>query len=272
VDSEAGPPLLQARPAITYIGHATLLLRFGDVSILSDPNFDARLGVFLPRVRPPGMTLAELPELSAILLTHAHADHLSFRSLRLLPRNVPIYAPAVITKWLHRSGIVAARPINPGETVEVRGVMITAASAKHMGARYSIDRWRGDAQMYLMDDGSTSVLYTGDTALTPEVLTLVRRIHPRLLDVALLPIGYAPRWKRAIFRRGHLTAADALDLFVQLDARRLVPFHWGTFRHITSGPFDAIRELRTLLESHRRAADVTILEPGGTLEIPKYLS
>ena len=78
---------------ITYIGHATLLLEIGDARVLTDPNFDSHLGRFLPRVSAPGIALDDLPRLDAILLTHAHADHLSFDSLDRLPRDVPLYAP-----------------------------------------------------------------------------------------------------------------------------------------------------------------------------------
>jgi N-acyl-phosphatidylethanolamine-hydrolysing phospholipase D len=252
---------------ITYIGHATLLLQLGDVCVLTDPNFDDKLGFFLPRVAAPGMRMSELPRIDAILLTHAHADHLSFRSLHALPSGIPIYAPAPIAQWLQRDGISSAKPVSPGQSFRIGDVSVTTAAARHVGARYGIDRWRGAAHMYLLDDGTISVLFTGDTALTPDAVDLVRAIAPRRLDVALLPIGFAPRWKEYFFRRGHLTAADALSMFEQLDARIFIPFHWGTFRHVTSGAHDAIRILRALLETHARASQVKILAPGEALVV-----
>ncbi len=257
----------QALLQVTYIGHATLLLRFGDIHILTDPNFDPKLGIFLPRVSIPGLEIAELPRIDAIILTHAHADHLSFRSLRALPAGIPIHAPAAIAHWLRRSGLSSAHPIISGGSIQIGSVSISTATAAHMGARYVMDRWRGEALMYLLDDGISSVLFTGDTAISPEIISLAQRITPRRLDIALLPIGYAPKWKEYFFRRGHLTAGDALSLFVQLNARMLIPFHWGTFRHITSGPYDAIRVFRTLLETHDRASDVRVLELGDTLTV-----
>lgn len=253
------------RLGITYIGHATLLLQFGAVRVLTDPNFDEKLGRFLPRVTPPGVEMAELPRIDAILLTHAHADHLSFRSLRALPNGIPIYAPPVIARWLQREGFASARAIVSGSEIHIGSLRIRTGSAKHAGARYGVDRWRGDAHMYLLDDGRASVLFTGDTAITPAAVELVRAIHPRRVDVALLPIGDAPWWKRYAFRRGHLTAADALSLFEQVNARTFVPFHWGTFRHVTSGAYDAINVLRSLLPGYARQADVRILPPGDTL-------
>ena len=85
---------------ITYIGHATLLLEIGAARVITDPNFDPRLGRILPRVAAPGVALDALPKLDAILLTHAHADHLSFDSLDRLPRDIPLYAPPAVARWL----------------------------------------------------------------------------------------------------------------------------------------------------------------------------
>ncbi|MFI5228247.1 MAG: MBL fold metallo-hydrolase [Gemmatimonadales bacterium] len=253
---------------ITYIGHATLLIELAGVRLLTDPNFDAKLGRILPRVSAPGIALENLPALDALLLTHAHADHLSFDSLERLPRNVPLYAPPVIARWLQRLGFDHALPLAPGESVCVGRVTVHAASATHRGNRYGFDRWRSSANMYLLDGGQT-VFFAGDTALVDDTHHLVERVlwsSGRELDVALLPIGYAPWWKPG-FSRGHLTHEDALALFERLRARVLMPYHWGTFRHVTATAHDAIRRLRDRLASHHLAAAVRIVEPGEALEL-----
>src|SRR5580765_5420526 len=132
---------------VTYIGHATLLIETGGKRLLTDPNFDPALGKFLPRVSAPGIALEALPKLDAILLTHAHADHLSFNSLDALQSDIPLFAPPAIAKWLGKQGYRHAVPVAPGETVEVEGVNIHAASATHKGNRYGVDRWRSAANM-----------------------------------------------------------------------------------------------------------------------------
>jgi L-ascorbate metabolism protein UlaG (beta-lactamase superfamily) len=122
--------------------------------------------------------------------------------------------------------------------------------------------------MYLLDAGET-VFFAGDTALVDDTHHLVERTlwaNARELDLALLPIGYAPWWKPG-FRRGHLTHDDALTLFERLRARTLVPYHWGTFRHVTATAHDAIRRLRQRVDESKLHSTVRIIEPGESLEV-----
>ena len=124
--------------------------------------------------------------------------------------------------------------------------------------------------MYLAETNDESLFFAGDTALTEDTHGLVERVlwsTGRSLDVALLPIGYAPPWKPG-FRRGHLTHDDALALFETLRARALIPYHWGTFRHVTSTAHDAIDRLRARLTTHAATDRVHIIEPGESMIVP----
>jgi L-ascorbate metabolism protein UlaG (beta-lactamase superfamily) len=120
---------------ITYIGHATLLVEVQGTRVLTDPNFDPRLGRLLRRVSPPGIPLAELPDLDAIFVSHAHADHLSFKTLEQLSSKTPIFAPPPTAKWLQRIGHRSAEALAPGERVQVGDLAVHAARAVHSGSR-----------------------------------------------------------------------------------------------------------------------------------------
>ena len=92
---------------ITYIGHATLLLEIGGVHAPHRPELRSEARP-IPAARVgAGIALEQLPELDAMLLTHAHADHLSFDSLDRLPRDIPLYAPPAVARWLRRLGLRA---------------------------------------------------------------------------------------------------------------------------------------------------------------------
>ena len=254
---------------VTYVGHATLLLEIDGIRILTDPNFESSLGRFLPRVTAPGVALSALPSLHALVLTHAHADHLSFKSLKQLPDDIPLFAPIIIAKWLKGKGYRNATPLGPGEVATLLNdkLHIHASRATHRGNRYGFDRWRGATNMYLLETNRESVFFAGDTALTDATHHLVEQVlwrTNRQLDVALLPIGWAPVWKPG-FRRGHLTGEDALTLFEKLRARVMLPYHWGTFRHVTATAYDAIDRLRKQLENYSGREHVHIVEPGESL-------
>ena len=255
---------------ITYIGHATLLLELSGVRILTDPNFEPSLGRLLARVTPPGLAIDALPALDALLLTHAHADHLSFTSLNDLPRDIPLYAPPAVARWLVGKGYRHATPIDDGQSATIGETLrLHTSRATHKGNRYGFDRWRSATNMYLLESDDESAFFAGDTALTASTHHLVERVlwaQQRQLDIALLPIGYAPAWKPG-FRRGHLTGDDALALFKTLRARAMLPYHWGTFRHVTAGAHDAIDRLRASLATHDTREQVHVIEPGESLTL-----
>ena len=75
----------QGQMGVTFIGHASFFLQIGGSNVVVDPIFAPWLFV-LKRLRRPGLRIQDLPPLDAVLVTHAHFDHLHRPSLRAIAR------------------------------------------------------------------------------------------------------------------------------------------------------------------------------------------
>src|SRR5271157_4643951 len=79
---------------VTYLGHASLLVESGGDTIVTDPVFSNRLGrYFTRRTTPSIFRPEELRGVAGILISHAHHDHLDYRSLARIGRTRPLVVP-----------------------------------------------------------------------------------------------------------------------------------------------------------------------------------
>jgi L-ascorbate metabolism protein UlaG (beta-lactamase superfamily) len=220
--------------AITFIGHSSFLLQLGGHSILVDPVFATRL-ILLRRKRVAGIRIGDLPRIDAVLLTHAHMDHLNRPSLRAITREMrrrKVPAPIAIVPHgvedlvsdLGFSAVESLRWWQSTELGETPPLRITLTPAKHWGARMFNDIHRGFGGYVLDSLGSPRIYHSGDTAYFPGFAEIGRRLKP---EIALLPIGaYFPDSYRAV----HTCPEEALQGFVDLGAEAMVPMHYNTFR------------------------------------------
>jgi L-ascorbate metabolism protein UlaG (beta-lactamase superfamily) len=229
----AGPLQL----GITFIGHSSFLIQIGGRNLLIDPVFAARL-IALRRLRRPGVRILHLPPIDAVLLSHAHMDHLNRPSLRRVvahTRRLTGRAPAVVVPWgvedlVGDLGFSRVQAMEWWQIRQVAGLEITMTPAKHWGARLFRDTHRGFGG-YLVRSAVHSVYHSGDTAYFDGFLRIGERLRPQ---AALLPIGaYNPDH----YRRMHMSPEEALRAFQDLGAQRMIPMHFGTFR-LSREPMD----------------------------------
>ena len=216
--------------SVTYVGHATVLLRLDGVAILTDPVYSDRL-ILPKRLVAPGVDLGALPPLDIVLVSHGHMDHLDVPTHRRLPKSDTVAVVARgLTDLLAGCGYREVIELAWGDQVAIRDVRITSLRVNHWGQRGLLPDGRGYTG-FLIEHAHGTVFFPGDTAYYPGFRDYGAR-YP--IDVALLPIGaYSP----PPFRSRHMNPEDALQTLLDLRARHLVPIHWGTFV-ISAEPID----------------------------------
>jgi L-ascorbate metabolism protein UlaG (beta-lactamase superfamily) len=252
---------------VTFIGHSSFLLQIGGRRVLVDPVFATRL-VVLRRQRRPGLLVEELPAIDVVLLTHAHMDHLNMASLRrviratrrLTGKSPEVVVPKGVEDLVATLGFSRVHRLGWWEKAEVRGLSITMTPCRHWGARMFRDTHRGYGG-YVIEGGEHSVYHSGDTAYFDGFREVGARLKPQ---VALLPIGaYFPDTYRSV----HTSPEEAVQGFVELGAKQMIPMHYGTFR-LGREPMD--EPLKRLAAEAARLGikeQIKVLEEGETLHL-----
>lgn len=236
---------------VQYVGHATVLIELDGVRLLTDPLLRKQVA-HLRRVVP----LESVTDIDAVLLSHAHHDHLDLPSLRTV--SATIVAPRGLGDLLDGFDVLE---VDEGDEVEVGAVKVRATHAEHGGGR--LPRSEGTALGYAVL-GSRRIFFAGDTDLFDGMDGLVPD-----LDLALLPIW---GWGATLGRGKHLDPVRAAESVRRLRPKVVVPIHWGTYR-----PFHRTARASFLHEPPKAFAratalaapevEVRVLQPGERLSL-----
>ncbi len=235
--------------AITYVGHATALIQTAGMNIITDPIFSSRI-LLLRRLVEPGVSFSNLPSIDLVLLSHAHLDHCDLPTLKRFNKTTPVVCPRGVGDLPARAGLRNIIELKLGEKTRVGDVTVTSIPVRHFGQRFFLDTHRGYTA-FLIEGGSRSVFFGGDTAYDRRFAEIGRK-HD--IDIALIPIG---AYKPDTFRGVHCNPPDAIRAFQELQARWLVPIHWGTFvisYEPVEEPIEWLEAIRDELELKDRVA------------------
>ncbi|HEY8926721.1 MAG TPA: MBL fold metallo-hydrolase [Polyangia bacterium] len=234
-------------PSLTWVGHATWLIRLGGHNILTDPVWSESLGPGITRNVRPGISLDEARP-SVVLVSHNHRDHLDAPTIRRIGAGPTYVVPAGLGPFFTRRGADKVIELDWWAHTQVGDLRIHFVPSQHWSQRGPADKnetlWGG----FVLEADRASVYFAGDTAYFEGFREIGRRFPG--LAAALLPIGaYDPEW---FMRVQHMNPEDAVKAFQSLGARLLCAMHWGTFK-LTDEPLD---EPPRLLEEIRRREQI----------------
>ncbi len=231
-----------------------MLAQVGGLNVLTDPIFSERASpvqfIGPKRHQPPGLSLAELPNIDLVLVSHNHYDHLDEASVGALAGSRAagpwLVVPLGLADWLRRRGIERVVELDWWASHEMRTsrgpVELMLVPAQHWSARGVNDRMKTLWGGFAMFAPDCHLFYAGDTGYSRDFSDIRQRCAARQtpaqgggFDIALLPIGaYEPRW---FMTEQHVNVEEALKIHRDLGAKRSLGVHWGTFE-LTDEPLD----------------------------------
>jgi N-acyl-phosphatidylethanolamine-hydrolysing phospholipase D len=217
-------------PTVTWIGHATLLVQMGHVTFLTDPIWsDSPSPVRFAGPRrfvQPGVALADLPAIDFVVISHNHYDHLDLPTLRALAKRSPttrFLVPLGNAELLRDDGIERVEELDWGEQTRHGAVAI----------HWLRDQDRALWSSWAVVSADRRLYFAGDTGYFDGFAAIGRELGP--FDVAAVPIGaYEPA---PMMAESHLDPEQAVQASRDLDARRTLAMHYGTF-DLSDEPLD----------------------------------
>ena len=248
------PKLAGDQVALTWIGHASVLVQMEGLNALIDPNF-ANWLFLLKRLRRPGLRLRDLPPVDLVLLTHAHFDHFHRPTLRKLPSPKIAVMPWGCGSLAKKVGFERIVELRWWESFGHGEWRVTLVPAQHWGARTLIDTKRGWGG-FVLEYRGRRIYHAGDSAYFDGFREIGARLAP---EIAMLPIGaYYPE----SFRHVHMGPDEALKAYNDLGAKHLVPMHYGTFKLSFEDMEEPPKWLHRLAKEQGTLSQLHILEEG----------
>jgi L-ascorbate metabolism protein UlaG (beta-lactamase superfamily) len=258
--------------SVSFIGTATTLVRLGGFTVLTDPNFLHQgqwsyfgQGLFSRRRTEPAAQLADLPPLTAVVLSHLHGDHFDRVARRELDRDVPIVTTGHAAKSLTRSGFRSCVELGTWDTETFTDgdstLRMTAVPARHTAGPLNmlLPAVNGHVLEYQANPGAKPlrIYVSGDTVYHRDLARIGDRFPD--LDVALLHLG-GTRVLGVLLSMDHKQGVDTIEL---LRPDRVVPIHYDDYGLFTSPVTNFLAEVR----DRKPSAEVRLLLRGDTMSL-----
>jgi N-acyl-phosphatidylethanolamine-hydrolysing phospholipase D len=247
------PSALAKNPSVTWIGHATLLVRMDGVTFLTDPVFSERASPVSfagpERLVAPGVPFAALPPIDFVTISHDHYDHADYASIQALAaRGIPFFVPLGLGALVREAGGQVTE-LDWWQSARIGRVEVNCVPAQHFAGRSLTDGNRRLWAGFVVVGPTRRFYHAGDTGYFDGFHTIGARLGP--IDLAALPIGaYAPA---SIMQFVHMNPEEAIQAALDVQATTAMAMHYGTF-DLTDEPLDEPPR-RFHAEATRRALD-----------------
>ncbi|XP_033102235.1 N-acyl-phosphatidylethanolamine-hydrolyzing phospholipase D-like [Anneissia japonica] len=221
---------------VTWLGHASVLVQFDGISVLTDPIFSSRASPFSfvgpKRYRDAPCNVEDLPKLDAVVISHAHYDHLDAKSVSDIHarfgNDVNWFVPKGLKKWFNDKGIKTVVHLDWWDEVPLPkhdDVKFVFTPTQHWSNRALHDRGWYLWGSWCVFTRNHSFFFGGDTGYCNGFKEIGERYGP--FDLAAIPIGACePRW---FMKPQHVDQKEAIQIHQDLKCRKSVGVHWGTF-------------------------------------------
>ena len=217
---------------IAWIGHATFLIKLGDITIITDPLFSKNTGplIFGPkRYVDPAIDISEVPKTDIFLLTHNHYDHLDVNAIRKFPhKEAKVITPLKLSKYFTRYKDV--NELDWYQQIKINeDLQITLLPAVHWSKRSLFDTNKTLWGNYLIEYKNKKILFACDTGVGKIYKELGNKYGP--IDITFINIGayeffpIMPERDKSVY---HTNPEEALSIARDLNSKKVIGMHWGT--------------------------------------------
>lgn len=245
---------------ITFVGHSTLLIDIKGVKILTDPIL-AKWVYGIPRFRKAAISIDDINnKTDLILISHAHNDHLNFKTLKRISRKIPIVTHINNRKYIEKCKFDSIIELDywKKKKFPAMGITITMVPASHAKTL----PWGpiGTPGGFIIESFEKNIYFAGDTSFSESIFKKIAQKFK--IDILLMPIGsYLPRW---MLRSEHTDPKEALEVLGIIGAKKMIPIHWGSFMLAFDTPKKSVKVLKKKIKGTDLEDKVEILENGET--------
>lgn len=265
--------LLNEQPdfSLTWLGHATFLIRVNGVSILTDPLLfgNPAPGIMRSMKRLPNPLSADDFNVDVLLLSHEHHDHIHHPSLGSLLNKetiqpvIPLGMSGKIKKYTFKKPV----ELDWFDSYVINdSVSVTAVPAIHYSNSSNSSLWSGYVITYKDSEGNKRKIYFGGDTGYGEFFS--RDIAPYgPFDVAILGIGafYISFPTRAPVV--HTSPEQAVEAAKEVNAKKLIGMHWGTIKLAEEDPKTLFPRARAHAKEIGYEGNITQMRIGETIPL-----